>query len=395
MIQSSTSSTPPWDIATIPLTERRAIIERFLARVNAAQEASSSTKQWVRQALRRQGARRCPIRIQRLSLDVIVRYGDRLANLFAQYPDDVIVVQAYDHAVGFHSSEQGERIDDIRVLTEPAEWTDEWGTRWSHRAGGVGATPVEAAIRDWSQLDDYLAHRMPGPDAPGRLDRVRPVLAKYGATKYCVGAIPLSLFERLQCLRGMENAFMDFYTNEHELMCLLEALADYLLKRIRDWAATPVSAILITDDWGSQSRLLVSLPLWKKFFRSHYRNVFDEIHRGGKDVIFHSCGHVLEIIPDLIDLGVDVLDPVQPGAMDIEELARKFGGKISFSGAIDDQRLEEYSPGELRDVVRRTLDTLGRPFGCGYIGGPACMVPPTVPFENLQALVETFHEELG
>jgi uroporphyrinogen decarboxylase len=192
----------------------------------------------------------------------------------------------------------------------------------------------------------------------------------------------------------MENAFTDFYTNEREVSRLLETLSDYLLQLTRRWLTTPISAIFMGDDWGSQTRMMVSLPLWRKFFRPHYRRIFDEIHRAGKDIIFHSCGHVLEIIPDLIDLGVDVLDPVQPGAMNIEEVARKFGGKISFCGAIDDQRLEDYSPQEVRDVVRRTIDTLGRPFGCGYIGTAANSVTPTVPFENLEALLRTFHEEM-
>jgi uroporphyrinogen decarboxylase len=192
----------------------------------------------------------------------------------------------------------------------------------------------------------------------------------------------------------MENAFTDFYTNESEVWKLLEALSDYLLKLTRRWLALPISGIFMGDDWGSQTRMMVSLPLWRKFFRPHYQRVFEEIHRAGKQVIFHSCGHVFEIIPNLSDLGLDVLDPVHPVAMDIEEVARKFGGKISFSGGIDDQRLEDFSPQKIRDIVRRNIDTLGRPFGCGYIGAPANTVAPTLPLENLHALIKTFHEEL-
>lgn len=390
---AATTSTHAWDITTIPLAERKAIVDRFEARVNAAQKASPPTKDWVRKALKRQGARRCPIRLKRLTVDVIVRYGDRLAELFAQYPDDVIHAQACDFSVGFQPPDRPDQVDELKVLTEPGEWTDEWGTRWGHRTGGVGASPVDTPIKDWSQLDDYLAHRLPDPNAPGRLDKALPLLAMHGETKYCVGVVHLALFERLHCLRGMENAFTDFYTDERDVTRLLEVLANYLIQYTRRWLAAPVSAIFMTDDWGSQTRMMVSLPLWRKFFRPHYQRVFDEIHRAGKDIIFHSCGNVMEIIPDLIDLGVDVLDPVQPVAMNIEEVARKFGGKISFSGGIDDQRLEDYSPQEIRDVVRRTMDTLGRPFGCGYIGAPANSVTPTVPLENLQALIETFREE--
>ena len=391
---TATTSTHAWDITTIPLAERKAIVDRFEARVNAAQKASPPTKDWVRKALKRQGAARCPVRLKRLTVDVVVRYGDRLAELFAQYPDDVVHAQPYDFSVGFQSPGRPDPVDELKVLTEPGEWTDEWGTRWGHRTGGVGASPVDLPIKDWSQLDDYLVHRMPDPNAPGRLDKAMPVLEMHGETKYCVGVIHLSLFERLHCLRGMENAFMDFYTNEREVTRLLEALSDYLLQLTRRWLTLPISGIFMGDDWGSQTRMMVSLDLWRKFFRPHYQRVFDEIHRADKQVIFHSCGHVVGIIPDLIDLGVDVLDPVQPVAMNIEEVARKFGGKISFSGGIDDQRLEDYSPQEVREAVKRAVDTLGRPFGCGYIGSPANTAAPTVPLENLQALIETFHEEL-
>lgn len=294
--------------------------------------------------------------------------------------------------MGFQPPDRRDGVEALRVLTESAEWTDEWGTRWGHRTGGVGATPVDVPIKDWSQLDDYLAHEIPDPNAPGRLASVEPLLAMHGDTKYCVGVIHLALFERFHCLRGMENAFGDLYTNEREVQRLLEALANYLLGMIRRWGETPVSAMFLTDDWGSQTRLMISPAMWRKFFKPHYRRVFDEIHRLGKDIIFHSCGSVAGIIPELIDLGVDVLDPMQPGAMDIAQVARQFGGRIAFCGGIDDQRLEDYTPEEVRQVVRRTIETLGTPYGNAYIGSPANLVPPTVPLENLAALIESFHE---
>jgi uroporphyrinogen decarboxylase len=232
----------------------------------------------------------------------------------------------------------------------------------------------------------------PTPTRPGAWRAGAPLLAMHGDTKYCVGVIHLALFERFHCVRGMENTFLDLYTNPHEVHRLLEALADYLLAMVRRWGETPISAMFLTDDWGSQTRLMISPAMWRKVFKPHYRRAFDEIHRLGKDIIFHSCGNVAGIIPELIDLGVDVLDPIQPGPMDITQVASQFGGRIAFCGGIDDQRLEEYAPEEIRTVVRRTIDTLGTPYGNAYIGAPANLVPPTVPLENLEALIESFHE---
>lgn len=395
-VKMSTKGTTPReesvDLAALPRSEKQAIVARFEEKISQAQKNSPPSKEWVKKAIRRQGAARCPVRLKRLSLDVILRYGDRLADLFCQFPDDVIHAQAYDFSVGYQPPERVDRVREIQVLTESAEWTDEWGTRWGHRPGGVGATPVEVPIKDWSQLDDFLAHKMPDPNAPGRLASVQPLLSLHGERKYCVGAIHLALFERFHCLRGMGNTFVDLCTNEREVCRLSEALADYLLELVRRWCETPVSGIFLCDDWGSQTGLMISVGMWKRFFKPHYRRIFDEIHRLGRDIIFHSCGNVMGIIPELIDLGVDVLDPVQPAAMQMEEVARQFGGRISFCGGIDDQRLEAYTPGEVREVVQRAVEVLGKPFGNAYIGAPSNLVPPTVPFKNLQALVETFHE---
>jgi uroporphyrinogen decarboxylase len=381
------------DYRTLPLSEMEAIVSRFDARVSAAQLTNPATKGFVKQAIRRQGTQRCPVRLNRLSLDVIIRYGDALADLFCQYPDDVIFVQAYDFALGHQPREQANRMSRVQVLMQAGEWTDEWGTRWGHAFGGVGATPAENPIKDWSQLPDYLARRMPDAHARGRLDDARPALALHGDSKYCVGMIHLALFERLHALRGMENTLADFYTNETELCRLCEALVDYLIGLIREWGKTSVSAICLTDDWGSQTGIMISPEMWRKHFKAHYRRAFDEVHRCGKDVFFHSCGNVMAIIPDLIDLGVDVLDPIQPGAMDMSEVARRFGGRISFSGALDDQHLEALSPKEVKDMARQAIEVLGRPFGNGYVVSPANLMVPSVPFENIQALFEACHDQ--
>jgi uroporphyrinogen decarboxylase len=381
------------DYRTLPLSEMQAIVSRFEERVNVAQLANPVTKESVKKAISRAGAQRCPVRLNRLSMDVIIRYGDALADLFCLFPDDLVLVQAYEFTIGYQTPNQKDHISSLQALMQAGEWTDEWGTRWGHAFGGVGATPVQTPIRDWSQLDDYLANRMPDPHASGRLDSALRALAIHGETKYCVGAIHMALFERLHALRGMENVLADLCTFETEICRLCEALTHYLIELIREWGKTNVSAIYLTDDWGSQTGIMISPKMWRRYFKVHYRRIFEEIHRFGKGVFFHSCGNIMDIIPDLIDLGVDVVDPIQPGAMDLNEVARKFGGRTSFSGGIDAQRLENCTAEEVKHMVRGAIATLGRPFGNGYVVSPANLVVPSVPFENLQALFEACHEQ--
>jgi hypothetical protein len=315
-----------------------------------------------------------------------------LADLFCEFPDHVPFIGAYDAFVGYQPPDRPDRISAVDVLMHGAKWSDEWGTRWWHAEGGVGATPLDHPIKDWSQLDDYLQSHMPDPLAPGRLDSVRSSVAEHGKTKYCVGMVQLSLFERLHSLRGMQETFADLCTNEKEVRRLLEKLMEYLLALTRSWAELGVDAMFYTDDWGTQKSLMISPAMWRSYFKDLYRRLFDEVHRLGMDVMLHSCGNVTGIVPDLIDVGLDVLDPLQPGAMDIDEMARRFGGHLSFCGGIDIQNLLVFgSPQQIKDEVRRLIDTLGRPFGGGLIVAPANMVTPDVPLENFRALFEATH----
>lgn len=381
------------DYCLLPTSAKEAMLAKFEERVNQALAAAPPSKDWVKKALHRQGSGRCPVRIKRHSVDVVLRYGDALADLFCQYPDDIVSIIPYDISIGYQLPDKQPRINPVEVLTLDAQWTDEWGTRWGHAFGGCGATPVDHPLKDWTGLDEYLAQQVPDPRAPGRLDPAVRLLGLHAATKYCMGIVHLALFERLHAIRGMENVFTDFYEYEPEVRRLLDAISSYLLELLRYWGEIVADAVFLTDDWGSQTSLMISPAMWRRFFKPYYTRVFAEAHRLGMDVIFHSCGNVTAIVDDLIEAGMDVLDPVQPGAMDIDEVARRFGGRCSFAAAVDVQHLLSHgSPQDVRDGVRRVKETLGRPFGGGLLVGPANVITPEIPLENLQALFEVAHE---
>lgn len=388
-------STATQDFRSLSIPEMEARIARFEERANAAQKVNPPTKTWVKAAFRRSGDGRCPVRLKRLSLDVILRYGDDLADLFCAYPDDVVALIPYDITIGFQPPEKSPRVNTVEALMRDMTWIDEWGTRWGHAFGGVGATPVDYPLKDWATLEEYLAHHVPDPNAPGRLDSVNGTLSMHRDAKYCFGIVHLALFERLHSLRGMENVFTDFYLYEPEVRRLLDRLEAYLMALVHQWAALGVDAIFFTDDWGSQSGLMIARDHWVSLFKQYYARVFDEVHRHGMDVIFHSCGNVTAIVGDLVDVGVDLLDPIQPGAMDMEQIARDYGGKLSFCGAVDVQGLlVDGTPRQVRDEVRRVMDTLGAPFGGSLLVGPANVMTPDIPFGNLVALFEAAHARM-
>ncbi|MBI2842622.1 MAG: hypothetical protein HYX78_04405 [Armatimonadetes bacterium] len=235
---------------------------------------------------------------------------------------------------------------------------------------------------------------MPDPRGPGRLESAARQIGMHGATKYCYGVNVLGIFEILRSLRGMENLFMDFHTNEPEVRKLMDAICDFLLEVIRYWAEIGADGMFLGDDWGMQTGLMINPRMWQEIFKPYYRKLFGEIHRLGMDIVFHSCGNVMQIVEDLIEVGVDVLDPIQPMAMNFERLAREYGGRVSFSGGIDLQNLMVFGkPQEVKDEVRRLTEMLGRPFGNGFIIGPANAMTPDIPLDNLMAMFEACHEK--
>lgn len=371
----------------------QATIGEFNRRVDAAQMAATPTKGWVRDAVRRRGSSRCPVRLRRLSLDVVLRHGAALADLFVAYPDDIVHVQPYDMFVGYQPSASA-ALDPVRLLTEAAAWTDEWGTAWEHAAGGSGASPHGYPIGDWADLDRYLESSLPDPRAPGRFGGAIPTVRALGPTHYMAGTTHQAIWERFHQLRGMEGAFEDLYLNPAETSRLLDVLTDYQIDLVRQWAGLGnVDAVFLTDDWGSQAGMLIAPAKWQEVFAPRYRRICDEAHRHDLDVIFHSCGNIASIIGPMIDAGIDVIDPLQSEALDLAWLAREYGGKVAFAGGLPEQTLAHLTPAGVRDEVHRTIDLLGPAFGNALILAPSNSILADVPLENLVALFEAAHQQ--
>jgi len=388
IITPPTTGTSDW--RQLPLAEMERRVARFEEAVWAAQIAAPPNHALLQDAVKRKNAARCPVWLRRVTLNLVIRYGDALIDLYQEFPDDLGRVAPYDLMVGFNPKV---KITPTEAMMTDSEWISEWGVGWKHVVGGVGATEVSNPLTDWATLKHYLK-TLPDPDEPGRLDAaVAPAAALHGAGKYVFGLFGAALFH-IFSIRGFENALMDFHLEQANLHRLVEALGDYALKLIRQWAKVGVDALLFLDDWGTQEGLLIAPATWREFFKPCYAGLFRETHRLGMDCFLHSCGNVTEIVDDLIEVGLDVLDPIQVSAMDIAELARRFGGRVSFCGSIDVQSLLPHAkPQEVKDAVRRSIDVLGRPFGNGLILAPTNTITPDVPLENLRAMFEACHQQ--
>jgi uroporphyrinogen decarboxylase len=268
-----------------------------------------------------------------------------------------------------------------------SRWQDEWGTGWEDDGHGAKTEtyPLESG---YDALDGYA---FPDPHLPGRFDEFHRVLAGRG-DRYARSTVWFTLFERLWMLRGFENMLIDPYDHEREFCALRDRVVDYSLVLIDELVAGGVDAVFFSDDWGSQRGLLMAPDDWRRFYRPAYQRIFDRVRSGGAHVWMHLCGDITAILPDLVDLGLNVLNPVQPQAMDVKQLARDFGGKLCFNGGVDVQgTLINGTPDEVRREVHDRVELFGRYQG-GYIGGTSHSVMPETPLENVVALLEAFLE---
>ena len=192
----------------------------------------------------------------------------------------------------------------------------------------------------------------------------------------------------MQQLFGFENLLVALMLEMPEVYRMRDDLLKFNLAWLDSWLASDYQGIHFADDWGSQNNLLIPPDLWRSFFKPVYKEMFSKVKSKGLHVWYHSDGHILEIMPDLIELEVDVLN-CQASLMDMNELG-KFAGKIAFRTNIDRQKVLPFvSPGEVKDYVFKLFHQLGTPKGgiiaCGEIS-------EDVPLENIKAMYEAFTE---
>ena len=212
-------------------------------------------------------------------------------------------------------------------------YVDEWGCVFDNIQAGMIGEVKQPLLKNWDERELI------------RLPRERLSLDREAINSFCestdqfvVSAFFPRPFERLQFIRGAENLYYDLISHPEELEQLLHRLHNFYQEEMARWAETKVDALMFMDDWGSQHSTLISPELWRRLFKPLYRDYIDIAHSAGKYAFMHSDGHILAIIPDLVELGLDALNS-QISCMGIEELGVKFGGKLTFWGELDRQRL--------------------------------------------------------
>ena len=254
-------------------------------------------------------------------------------------------------------------------------YLDEWGTRWRKPLDGLYWDPVEHPLRK-ATIKDLETYHWPDPDDPGRVEGLREEAKKLREkTNFAIIADQplLGLFESAWVLlRGPEQFFTDLYLNPDFVEALMENLTTIQLKYYDNYLSAVgdyIDIIMVSDDLGTENGPLVSFDHFRKYIKPYQMKLWLSIKRNTNAYLFlHSCGSVSRFIPDLIEMGVDILNPVQPTArnMDTKKLKKEFGDKISFWGGVDTQKVMPFgSPDDVEEEVKKRISDMAP--GGGYV----------------------------
>ena len=286
-------------------------------------------------------------------------------------------------------------ISDGFVMEWPSDkerWTDVYGNVW--RLDQRPWKLIKPALKQPS-LGRY---EMPATDDcfdPGWEENARREIEEY-ADYFTVSSFGMGLFERTWSMRGFENTMMDIVLYPDFYEELLERLTVHYLEILDRLLTLPADGFMISDDLGYQGGVTVGAERWRRFFKERTGRIYARVHEAGKYTIAHSCGSIAEIVPDLIEIGLDVYQSVQPEAKNNSpyELKRKYGDRITFWGGLGSQSTIPFgTPEEIKVEVNRLCREMGK--GGGYILGPAKSFQPGTPVENAAAVLEAFLQQAG
>lgn len=302
----------------------------------------------------------------------------RLKDYYAT--DDLIM--ALDIPMCFFGAKGKPLYADPEVYGETI--TDPFGVVWSTSRIDRGS-PIGRPLTG----PDLSRYVFPDPDDARRFDGLANEAEKR-RERFLVATIG-DLWERAGFMRGLERLCMDVLDNPRFVEELLEKIKQYVLRTLDHLANYKPDAVFLSDDYGTQTGLIIAPRDWRRLVKPRLKEIYDAAKRQGLVVMHHSCGNMKEIIPDLIELGLDILHPIQPETMDIFLLKKEFGSELTFCGGIGTQHLlPNGTPAEIRETVTRTLDVMAR--RGGYILEPGITLQDDVPLENMVVMIETARE---
>ena len=260
---------------------------------------------------------------------------------------------------------------------------------------GLYSEFAEFPLEHAATAADIENYPFPDPNAEGRYDEARKSVARYGDKYAVVGDIETSFWETAWYLVGLEKLMIDMMMEAPYVEPLFDRIMEINLEIGRNLIRLGADIIWAGDDFGSQQGMLMDPDTWRKYFKPRITYMFEEWRKVNPDIkiAWHSCGSIIPIIEDFIEIGLDILNPMQPLAadMDAENLIKQFGTRVAYFGGVDIQNLLPQGPPErIKSEVKRVAEIFGK--RSGYILAPAHNIQDDTPVENILAMFEAVRE---
>lgn len=294
------------------------------------------------------------------------KYGKDLIKVQGNYIDDLIFFD-YTLPENFIESEEGKDEFYICCADKPDVFRK-----------------LSNLQHDWLKIEKLISNS-PDPYSKDSFNSVKILRKKY-PDSYLAGCWHATFFERLTSLRG-EDFLNDLYLERTEVEKLGWMLCDFFCDIVDCFSEVKMDGIFFSDDLGLPTSVAFDPALFRKIFKPWYKKLFEKIKQKNMHVMMHSCGCLWEIIPDLIDCGLDVLH-FQPSVMDIKRLVKEFGKDLTFFGGIDvNNFLSKSTPEQVTSGILEMFKIMDRK-NCGFISGPSNLIMPDTPFENIVAMLD-------
>lgn len=263
---------------------------------------------------------------------------------------------------------------------------DEWGIKVKYTGEGEYWVFSHHPLQKAQTVEDL---KVPDLELPERWDRVERAVETYSRDYLVAGMMEATLFEHAWQLRGYKEFLRDLYVNKRFASDLLDKLLDYKIRMARKLVERGVQIIRLGDDLGMQTSMIISPAIWREFFKPRMQEIINEIKKGRKIyVYYHTDGYVEPVIPELIEIGVDILNPVQPDCMDPAKIKKLYGDQLTLHGTISVQETLPFGTvDQVRSTVIERIEKLGRQGG--LVLAPSHVIGSEVPVDNIIALYET------
>lgn len=235
-------------------------------------------------------------------------------------------------------------------------FTDRWGITWKRVKNAYGYY-MEIDESPLKKIEDIYSYKFPMLEEEPFYNDLKTVCSNYGNNMAIIGG-EVSIFEHSSWLRGYQNLLEDIALKEDATIYLLDKVADYNLKLGLKIIDAGVDILNASDDFGMQTGLLISYNTWKELFYPRWKRLFQEFKKRNPDIkiAYHSDGFIIPLIDDLIEAGVDILNPIQPDCMEPSLLKKRYGKRLSFWGTVDVQHTFSFgTPADVANEVKERL----------------------------------------